>query len=416
MTVRAPDRPRPPNAPARSGHRPISVVLLTVAALVAGTLGWWWGSTGTTVQCENDAITAEATTALRDWGEWLSQFGAQGVVGEVGWPSGGADEGAWQRLAARWLEVADDPTVGTGVYVWAAGQQWRPSYPLAVYRSRDWSRRDGVLDTGGPIARILESHLPSELTHGVALADGAFGASFEDGGRYSAARPGILDEDYRYPSTASLTYLREQGILDLRLAVTWERLQPTLFGPLDDDEVAQVVRVVKAAARNAQRVVIDLHNFGRYMVDDGGVARALVLGSAELPAAALADFWSRLAQEIGTTNGVAGYGLMNEPHDLPQGAATWQEASSLAVAAIRQHDTSTPVLVGGYDWSSLEEWQTWHPVPWIVDPHVVYEAHQYMDADRRGVYPRSYAQENAAAEASGWTPCGRDLLTSDGSA
>ena len=377
---------------------------------MAGGLGWWWGAQGSADACENDAITAEATGTLHAWGDWLSQFGAQGVVGEVGWPATGSDRGAWQRLAARWLDVADDPSVNAGVYVWAAGQQWRPSYPLAVYRSSDWDRPNGVLDTGGPISRILESHLPAELVHGVALADGAFGASFEDGGRYSNARPGEDGADYRYPSTASLSYLKERGILDLRLAVTWERLQPVPYGPLRQSEVDEILRVVKAAARNAQRVVIDLHNFGRYMADDGGVARALVLGSPALPNSALADLWGRLAGAIGARNGLSGYGIMNEPHDLPGGAATWEAASQEAVRAIRQTDATTPVLVGGYDWSSMEEWAQWHPSPWIDDPLVVYEAHQYMDADRRGVYPRSYADENAAAEASGWTPCGRDLL------
>lgn len=400
--------------PAKGRPRRRGIAVISGTALLAGGLGWWWASPGPGTPCENDAITAEATTALRAWGEWLSEYGAQGVIGEVGWPQGREDSGAWQRLAARWLDVADDPTVGTGVYIWAAGQQWRPSYPLAVYRSKQWDESDGVLNTGSPIARILESHLPSERVHGVALADGAFGATFADGGRYSNVNAGMLGEQYRYPSGQSLEFLADRGIRDVRLAVTWERLQPSLFGPLQGSEVDRIRDVLQAAASNAQQVVIDLHNFGRYMVEGDTGSQALVLGSEELPSEALADFWSRLSEDLNAAPGLAGYGIMNEPHNLVGDAAGWERASSDAVAAIRMHDVQTPVFVGGYDWSSLEEWQQWHPTPWIEDPHVVYEAHQYLDSDRRGVYPRPYADENAAAEASGWTPCGRDLLTSEG--
>jgi hypothetical protein len=400
--------PSPSNGARRRQRGP--AIIVASAAIAAG-LGWWWAAPGPGEACENDAITAQATSALRDWGDWLSEYGVQGVVGEVGWPQGRDDSGSWQRLAARWLDVADDPAVNTGVYVWAAGQQWRPSYELAVYRSTDWDKRNGILDTGGPIARILESHLPSANVHGVALADGSFGATFEDGGTYSASDPGELGSDYRYPSTESLAFLAEQGIRDLRVAVTWERLQPSLYGPLRGEEVDLLRDVLSTAATNSQRVVIDLHNFGRYMVrgSDGG-SQALVLGSDALPASALADFWSRLARELEAPPGLVGYGIMNEPHNLEGEADAWQAASNEVVAAIRVQDPLTPVYVGGYYWSSLEEWQNWHPVPWIDDPHVVYEAHQYKDGDRRGIYPLSYAEENAAAEASGWTPCGRDPL------
>lgn len=377
---------------------------------MAAGLGWWWAAPGPGAPCENDALTAEATSALRTWGTWLADNGAQGVVGEVGWPQRGEDAGGWQRLAARWLDVADDPTVNAGVYIWAAGQQWRPSYDLAIYRSSQWDEPDGVLDVGAPLATLLESHLPAESVHGVAAADGAFGATFEEGGAYSAGNPGELGIDYRYPSSASLKFLDERGIRDIRLAVTWERLQPSLFGPLRSVEVERIRDVIDAAARNNQEVVIDLHNFGRYMAAGVNGSRALVLGSEGLPGSALANFWSRMSATLGGRNGLAGYGIMNEPHDLPGGAQAWQDASSEAVAAIRVNDAKTPVFVGGYDWSSLEEWQQWHPLPWIQDSHVVYEAHQYMDADRRGTYPRKYSDENAAAEASGWTPCGRDPL------
>lgn len=376
----------------------------TALGVLTSGLAWWWAGPERPTHCEVDALTASSTSMLRDFGAWLSASGATGVIGEVGWPQGGADGGEWQRLAARWLDVADDPEVNVGVYVWAAGQQWRPDYRLAVYRSSGWASDRGVLDTGSPIGSILESHLPSTLPHGIGIADGAFGSSFEDGAGYSALSPGRIGADYRYPSRESLRFLRERDIRDLRLAFTWERVQPEPFGPLRDSEVRLIADVLDDAADLGQSVVLDLHNFGRFM---DGSGEALVLGSEELPGAALADLWSRLAEALGGRAGVGAYGIMNEPHGMPGGARAWERISADTVRAIRERDPSTTVLVGGYSWSSIERWTQHHPSPWIDDAAVVYEGHHYIDTDRRGVYPRSYADENAAAEASGWGPCGR---------
>jgi endoglucanase len=48
---------------------------------------------------------------LRDFLDWLSEFGCRGSIGEVGWPSGRevgeAGAAAWNRLAHAWYEMTD---------------------------------------------------------------------------------------------------------------------------------------------------------------------------------------------------------------------------------------------------------------------------------------------------------------------
>ena len=99
----------------------------------------------------------------------------------------------------------------------------------------------------------------------------------------------------------------------------WERLQSSLYSPLDPAELAERFRrVLDSADRLDMTVVVDLHNYGRYAAASPAMARTeLLVGSAQLPAAALADLWRRLALELRGLPALAAYGLMNEPHGCP---------------------------------------------------------------------------------------------------
>jgi endoglucanase len=162
--------------------------------------------------------------------------------------------------------------------------------------------------------------------------------------------------------------------------------------------------VLAQAAKSRLRVVLDLHNYGRFASPAG----VLTLGSPALPATDLADLWRRLARALGSSPALSGYGLMNEPHDLPGGAPAWERASQLTVAAVRAVDRTTPILVAGYSYSSAARWPSVHPRPWI-NPRsgpVLYEAHQYFDRDGSGTYRDSYQAENARARGQHWQRCG----------
>jgi endoglucanase len=43
-----------------------------------------------------------------------------------------------------------------------------------------------------------------------------------------------------------------------------ERIQHSLNGPLDADEMARLRAVLKAAGQRKMKVILDVHNYGRY--------------------------------------------------------------------------------------------------------------------------------------------------------
>jgi len=125
----------------------------------------------------------------------------------------------------------------------------------------------------------------------------------------------------------------------------------------------------------------------------------------------LAEIARQPAFVVAVIAGALGYGLMNEPSHLArsthEGVRIWEDASQGAVEAIRLQHDSHLVLVSGYGGASPVTWAVLQPRAWIEDPdHAVrYEAHQYFDAARSGGYALSYADETAAAAASGFGGC-----------
>lgn len=377
-----------------STERPARLALCSVLLAVMAV-----SCSSTSAGCPDDALQARALADLGTFERWLRRHDVEGFVGETGWP-GTRDTARWNALGETWFAAADN--AGLPVTVWAAGEWWPADYPLGVYRSG--ARRPGSpLGSAGPQAEVLEAHLDTvDAFRGVSDGSGSFGTDLPG---YSAERPGTYGRDYSYPGPRSLGYLAARGVRTVRLAFTWERVQPEPGGELSATEVQRLRHVVGSARRAGVDVLLDLHSYGRYRVaGPDGTARELVLGTDELPPTALADVWRRLAVAFSREDGVAGYGLMNEPHDLPGprgGAAVWEQASQLAVQAVRETDRETPVMVASATWSRISDWAVTHPKPWIDDSAdaVRYEAHQYFDEDGSGAYRRGYAAELAAAEA-----------------
>ena len=213
------------------------------------------------------------------------------------------------------------------------------------------------------------------------------------------AFPGRLGEDYFLNRAETFERLTKVGFRSFRIPFRWERIQPQLLGPLDPDGVQHLRLLINLARRAGGEVLLDLHNYGRYAQHVDGEAVACGLeeefdGQVLVGAQHLADLWARMAHAFSGIPGILGYGLMNEPHDLPDGA--WVSASQAASAAIRAEGDRTPLFVAGDRWSSAAHWDLVNPAaPWIDDPLglVTYEAHCYLDQNGAGEYHHSYAQE-----------------------
>lgn len=217
---------------------------------------------------------------------------------------------------------------------------------------------------------------------GVNLASAAFAEVF----------PGVHGTHYIYPGADDLDYFKARGMELIRLPVRWERLQQTLFGPLDSAELARLDAFLDAADERGMRVVPDIHNYARYHLD--GVAH--IIGSPQVPRAAFHDFWGRLAAHIKDRDCLWAYGLMNEPYDV--GAHTWKDTAQVGVDAIRAHDQRRPILIPGDSYSSAFRWPAYSgDLHTLVDPadNLIFEAHQYLDADHSGTGNADYGAEGA---------------------
>jgi endoglucanase len=244
-----------------------------------------------------------------------------------------------------------------------------------------------------PVAQAAETRSIYEALFGVNLAGAEFGGN---------VLPGAHGTNYVYPTDAALDYYQSKGRILIRLPFKWERMQRSLNGPLDADELGRLRGVLRAAGRRKMKVILDVHNYGRYHFI--GEKAHEIIGSPRVPYAAFANFWSKLAAAVKDEPGVYGYGLMNEPHDM-EDATRWPRAAQAAIEAIRRVDRNTAIVVPGDDWSSAKRWRSGSNEKLnetVRDPqsNLIFEAHCYFDQDGSGSYKRSYDEEGASPDVS----------------
>jgi hypothetical protein len=371
----------------RSRRRRRKGFFVALVALLVGGPAVVWPITRPGPERQAGPVAQRELARLTDFQTWLQTNHAKGYIGEVGWP-GGEDAARWNAVASAWYDAADRDRLW--VSAWAAGQWWPAGYPMAVYRFSGGGPSASV--RAGRQASVVETHArPVGALRGVDLAGGAFGTAEDGNQRYSNASPGVYGADYYYDSYPNYRYVASRGLAIVRISFTWERLQPRLGQPLDPVALAHLEATVRDAARAGLGVVLDLHNYGGYWFSNGETGRhRLALGSSQLPAAALAEVWRRLAVAFRDVPGVLGFGLMNEPRSLAAeaavGARVWEAASQSAVDAIRAVGDRRMVSVAAYGGSAPEQFARFHPHAWIRDPAqaVRYEAHQYFDSDGSG--------------------------------
>ena len=198
------------------------------------------------------------------------------------------------------------------------------------------------------------------------------------GAEYGDPVTGVENYDYVYPTTAEIDYFASLGLNTIRIPVAWQRLQPTEDGALDTSQISQLQTLVAYAATKGVTVDLDLHNYG--------AAYGADVGTAQLPDAAFANFWSQMATAFEKSPNVI-FGLMNEPN--VQTPAAWAVAAQDAVNAIRATGASQEILVSGSDWDTASSWISSGnaaTVGEITDPdnNIVFEVHQYFDTGSSG--------------------------------
>jgi endoglucanase len=252
---------------------------------------------------------------------------------------------------------------------------------------------------GGFLSKRSEANKPrSYARRGVSLSGPEFGSDKPD---FSNEHPGVFARDYTYNSEATVAYFCARDLPLLRLPLRWERLQPRLGQPLDEAELGRLQTTVAWARKHDGKLILDIHNYGRYVLLHKGNPRNCVIdqpqqGEVLVTRQHFADLWRRIAIVFQDEPTIYAYGLMNEPHDM--GSSDWKVISQAAVDVIRRLKDTRLILVAGDGWSNARRFAELNgPRAWIEDParNIAYEAHCYFDEDSSGHYARDYASELA---------------------
>ena len=377
----------------------IAVAVLATTALVATS-----GADPADASTTCDALCTKVRSELKVFTDWLATNKAKGWIGEVGWDSG-ADAAKWNALADIWFNDAD--RAGLWATSWATGEWWPNTHVHSVYSNVNGS----ALDTARSQAAIVEKHgTTSSYQRGINLNGGEFGAPSWSASKssFSNANPGTYNSQWHYDGQGTFDFLASRGVKLVRLPFRWERVQPTLGGGLDANELSRITAAIDRAGAAGIKVIPQVFNYGGYMKYDGTQGVRATIGTAAVTYAHFEDLWKRLSTAWKANANVAGYGLMNEPASMTAvdgltSAQVWEKASQRAVTAIRNNSDNRLVLVPGYNWSGAQRWNSTHPKAWISDSaaNIRYEAHHYWDSDNAGSYG-TYADELADAEARGY--------------
>jgi endoglucanase len=290
--------------------------------------------------------------------------------------------------------------------------------------------------------------LASQAVSGARAAVGSTAAGTNLSGM-EWAKPGLRvgtstapNMHFTVPRAADVAYLAACGFNKNRLPIQWELLQPMLHdtianaaamaaignpGAFHAGYASYITGVLDAHAAAGTKCIIDNHNYGRYrdfrFQADGSViglkspadpllrayttdtmqvqTRIFALAAgATLRQSHFVDFWTRAATKWKDHPGFGGYGLMNEPHDMPkpggivasneeavkggEDLTIWPAFAQAAIHAIRASDTVNPIYVGGNQYSSAMVIGTKNPGFPLTGTHLVYDVHMYLDAFSNG--------------------------------
>lgn len=276
-----------------------------------------------------------------------------------------------------------------------------------------------------PVARIGTNLSGMEWADGVRLGD--------------ATAPNL---HFTVPRAAEVRWLATRGFGKNRLPFMWELLQPMLVdtqanaqaraligepGALHEGYAGHIDAVLDAHAAAGARCILDCHNYCRYtdfrFQPDGSVigltrppdplrhayttdasqvfTRIMATApGATLRPAAFADLWRRIVQRWGRHPGFGGYGLMNEPHDMPlpgqvtdstpvggvgEDLTIWPAFARAAIDAIRALDPAGTIYVSGNAWGgAMNIGPEFNPAWPLAGSNLVYEVHSYVDAFNNG--------------------------------
>ncbi|KAJ8123786.1 hypothetical protein ONZ43_g343 [Nemania bipapillata] len=163
-------------------------------------------------------------------------------------------------------------------------------------------------------------------------------------------------------------FVNDNSMNIFRLPVGWQFLvNNQLGGTLDSGNFGQYDQLVKACLGTGATCVIDIHNYARW--------NGQIIGQGGPTNDQFANLWSQLATKYASEAKIM-FGLMNEPHDVPDINALGPERPSRRndwTSAAAFPTKSGPALLG------------------ITNPDntttgLVFDVHKYSDSDNSGTH------------------------------
>ncbi|MCJ1387675.1 hypothetical protein MMC18_000518 [Xylographa bjoerkii] len=219
---------------------------------------------------------------------------------------------------------------------------------------------------------------------GVNIAGFDFGCS-TDGTCVTTSVYGALTELNGPDGAGQMVHFTNADGFNLyRLPVGWQYLvNNVLGGPLDPEYSAHYDMLVQACLTTGSHCLVDVHNYARW--------NGAIIGQGGPTNEQFASLWSQLATKYAAESKIM-FGLMNEPHDLPD-INLWAASVQAAVTAIRSAGaTSQIILLPGNGYTSAESFVSGGSAAALgavvnLDgsaTNLVFDVHKYLDSDGSG--------------------------------
>ncbi|EJD03695.1 endoglucanase [Fomitiporia mediterranea MF3/22] len=235
----------------------------------------------------------------------------------------------------------------------------------------------------GTATTSSSSPAPSSPASSIPFMGGVNTAGYD----FSVATNGSFSGTGVSPPVDQFTHFASQGANIFRIPFAWQLMTPTVGGSINETFFQIYDTTVQAALSSGSNVhaILDVHNYARWngeIIAQGGPTNDQ-----------FASLWSQIAEKYASESRVI-FGVMNEPHDIPDLKA-WAGSVQAAVNAIRAAGaTSQLILIPGSSYSSAQALPTeaGPDLLTVTDPaggtsKLLFDVHKYLDSDNSGTHP-----------------------------
>ncbi|KAE8167804.1 putative endo-beta-1,4-glucanase B [Aspergillus tamarii] len=186
--------------------------------------------------------------------------------------------------------------------------------------------------------------------------------------------PGTYGADFTFPDPEAISTLAGKGMNIFRIGFLMERLVlGSVTGSFDDEYLHNLTTIVDHVTSAGAYAVLDPHNYGRY---NGQIITAT---------SDFETFWKNVAGRFKSNSQVI-FDTNNEYHDMDQDLVL--KLNQAAIDGIRGAGaTEQYIFVEGNSYTGAWKWAEVNDnLKNLNDPQnkIVYEMHQYLDADGSG--------------------------------